>query len=125
MRKYLMFLCLLISIVRLSDAQNNRDSIPSHKNNASHAEWVSECLNDFKKIKIGMNREVVDKMFASPGGISSGWDKVCLHPDCRYFAVQVKFSRARDERGKPGPPSPQDTVIKISAPFFTLNRNID
>jgi hypothetical protein len=78
---------------------------------------ISEILIECQKIKPGMTRAELLKVFTTEGGISSATQRTFVYRGCPYIKVDVDFTlsdpkqNALDER-------PTDTISKISKPYL-------
>lgn len=77
---------------------------------------VAEVLKDADKIKAGMKREDLMKVFTTEGGISTVAHRTFVHQRCPIIKVDVVFTLAEkqdalDER-------PSDKILKISSPYL-------
>ncbi len=83
------------------------------------AEWVQACLRDFESIKAGMTREQVEKKFPMDGGLQTASPTRFVHPQCRYFKIEVGFEFQRDEAdGNRAVMGKTDKVIAVSKPYL-------
>lgn len=89
------------------------------KEEAQHAGWVLACLKDFESIKAGMTREQVEKKFPMDGGLQTASPTRFVHPQCRYFKIEVGFEFQRDETdGNRAVMGKTDKVIAVSKPYL-------
>src|SRR5215467_1666635 len=58
--------------------------------------WVEQCLKDFESIKPGMTRGEAERKLLMDGGLQSASPVRFVHPECRYFKIEVQFDFARD-----------------------------
>jgi hypothetical protein len=91
------------------DRQSQRDKALS--------EQISAILRDCEKIKPGMTRAQLLKVFTTEGGISSARHRRFVYRRCPYIKLDVEFKLSApdqdvlDERMT-------DTISKISKPFL-------
>jgi len=71
---------------------------------ADHTTWVGESLMQIQKIKPGMTRGELLKVFRTEGGLSTGLNQSFAYRECPYFKVDVEFEAvgrpARDKEGR-------------------------
>jgi hypothetical protein len=108
------FLTLLSVIALAEDKPEKQDDDAKKKN-----EWVQSCLKDFESIKAGMTREQVEKKFPMDGGLQTASPTRFVHPQCRYFKIEVGFEFQRDEAdGNRAVMGKTDKVIAVSKPYL-------
>ncbi len=78
---------------------------------------VTGALNDIGKIKVGMKRRDLDKMFSVDGGISSINPQRFVYEKCDFIKVEVKF-RFVDNGNKFPKNNSEDEIIEISKPYL-------
>jgi len=102
----------LFSVVALAEDQ-------PEKQETQRAEWVQACLKDFESIKAGMTREQVEKKFPMDGGLQTASPTRFVHPQCRYFKIEVGFEFQRNEAdGNRALMGKTDKVIAVSKPYI-------
>ena len=74
---------------------------------------ISGILTECQKIKTGMTRADLLKVFTTEGGFSTqGW-RTYVHSRCPYIKVDVEFAPT-----KSGQEQPTDIITKISKPYL-------
>ncbi len=86
-------------------------------------EWVANSLKEMQKVKVGMTRADLLKVFTTEGGLSTGLSRTYVYRECSYIKVDVEFEpvgqRARDTDGRVTPVEADEDVIKrISKPYL-------
>jgi len=109
------FFVLLLTISILS-AQSPQKS-------QGHTEWMANSLKEMQKIKVGMTREDLLKVFTTEGGISTDLNRTYVYRECPYIKVDVEFEPvgrpARDADGRVTLVEANEDVIKnISRPYL-------
>ena len=81
--------------------------------------FLQQCLYDFSKIKVGMTRVEIEKMFPYPGGINGVSPTRFIHPRCDFFVIEVTFDFKRDlaNQGR-AIEGKDDKVTAVSRPFI-------
>ena len=86
----------------------------------THEEWVLKSLQEMNKVKEGMTRADLLKVFGEEGGLSTRTQRTYVYKECRFFKVDVKFEPA--ERGSsPLAESPDDRITEISRPYLNYS----
>jgi hypothetical protein len=80
---------------------------------------ISEVLKEAGKVKPGMTREELLKVFSTEGGISTARQRTFVYQGCSLIKVDVEFSVAEKDGGVEERPS--DKILKISKPYLELN----
>ena len=98
-------------------------SAQSPQKSQSHTEWMANSLKEMQKIKVGMTREDLLKVFTTEGGLSTGLNRTYVYRDCAYIKVDVEFEPvgrpARDADGRVTLVEANEDVIKnISRPYL-------
>jgi len=86
------------------------------QNQTTSCKCVTDALTDIGKIKAGMKRKDLDKMFFVDGGISSITERF-VYKKCNFIKVEVKF-RFIDENNKFLTQNPDDEIIEISKTYL-------
>jgi hypothetical protein len=81
------------------------------------AKQISEILTECQKIKPGMTRAELPKVFTTEGGISSATHRTFVYRGCPYIKVDVDFNLS-DPKQKALEELPTDTISKISKPYL-------
>jgi hypothetical protein len=76
-----------------------------------------------QKIKVGMTRADLLKVFTTEGGLSSGLNRTYVYRECPYIKVDVEFEPvgrpARDTDGRVTlVEANEDVIKKISKPYL-------
>jgi hypothetical protein len=58
---------------------------------SAHVKWVAQCLRDIQKIKPGMTKGELLKVFDEGGGLSSPRTQTFVHRECPLMQVDVTF----------------------------------
>ena len=98
-------------------------SAQSPQKSQSHTEWMANSLQEMQKIKVGMTREDLLKVFTTEGGISTDLNRTYVYRECPYIKVDVEFEPvgrpARDADGRVTLVEANEDVIKnISRPYL-------
>ncbi|HXH70788.1 MAG TPA: hypothetical protein VNI60_10715 [Pyrinomonadaceae bacterium] len=97
---------LLFNFPKTSDGQSQTTS----------CKCVTDALAGIEKIKVGMKRRDLDKMFSVDGGISSITERF-VYEKCNFIKVEVKFKFV-DKSDKFPKGNPEDEIIEISKPYL-------
>ena len=106
----------LLLTVSMLPAQNNQKS-------QKQTEWIVNSLKEMQKIKVGMTRADLLKVFTTEGGLSTGLDRTYVYRECPYIKVDVEFEPvgrpARDGEGRVTlVETDEDVIKKISKPYL-------
>jgi len=106
---------LVISVSALSVRNSQRSE--------EHTEWIAKSLKEMEKIKVGMTRADLLKVFTTEGGLSTGLNRRYVYRECLYIKVDVEFEPvgrpARDVRGRVTLiEADGDVIKKISQPYL-------
>jgi hypothetical protein len=109
----LFVLLLTVSILPAQSSQRTQ----------GQTEWIANSLKEIQKIKIGMTRADLLKVFTTEGGLSTGLNRTYVYRECRYIKVAVEFEPvgrpARDAAGRVTlKEAGQDVIKKISKPYL-------
>jgi hypothetical protein len=86
-------------------------------------EWIADSLREIQKIKVGMTRADLLKIFTTEGGISAGLQRTYVYRECPYIKVDVEFEPV----GRPASDADgrvtlieanEDVIKKISKPYL-------
>lgn len=77
---------------------------------------VRQAIDDSLKIKPGMTRQEVEKLFEEDGGATTRGQTRYLYKPCMYIQIEITFKLATPRNSLD--PSPNDTVIKASEPYL-------
>jgi hypothetical protein len=78
---------------------------------------ISEILTECQKIKPGMTRAELLKVFDTEGGFSTVTQRTFVYRGCPYIKVDVDFNLS-DPKQKTLEERPTDTISKISKPYL-------
>jgi hypothetical protein len=78
---------------------------------------ISAILIECQKIKPGMTRAELLKVFTTEGGLSTATHRTFVYRDCPYIKVDVDFTPS-DPKQKMIEERPTDTISKISKPYL-------
>jgi hypothetical protein len=59
--------------------------------------WISKVLRQIGKVKPGMRRKDLLKVFTIEGGLSNRFQRNYVHKECPYIKVDVRFKAANNE----------------------------
>jgi hypothetical protein len=109
----LLILLLTISILPAQSSQKSQ----------SQREWIASSLKEMQKIKVGMKRADLLKVFTTEGGLATGLNRTYVYRDCSYIKVDVEFEPvgrpARDTEGRVTlVEANEDVIKKISKPYL-------
>ena len=98
-------------------------SAQSPQKSQAQTEWIVNSLKEMQKIKVGMTREDLLKVFTTEGGLSTGLNRTYVYGDCAYIKVDVEFEPvgrpASDTDGRVTLVEANEDVIKsISKPYL-------
>ena len=100
-------------------------SLPAQTSQGSQGqtEWIANSLREMQKIKVGMTRADVLKVFTTEGGLSTGLNRTYVYRECPYIKVDVEFEpvgrAARDVEGRMTlKEDGGDIIKKISKPYL-------
>jgi hypothetical protein len=89
--------------------------------NENFKKQISDILIECQKIKPGMTRAELMKVFTTEGGLSTVTHQTFVYRGCPYIKVDVDFTPS-DPKQKMVEERPTDTISKISNPY--LDRSI-
>ena len=78
---------------------------------------ISAILTGCQKIKPGMTRAELLKVFTTEGGLSTAMHRTFVYRGCPYIKVDVDFTDS-DPNQKMVEEHPTDTISKISKPYL-------
>lgn len=91
--------------------------ISNGQSQTSNCKCVSDALSDIEKIKVGMKRKDLDKMFFTDGGISPTNPQRFVYEQCNFIKLEVKFEFI-DTSNKFPKNNPDDKISEISKPYL-------
>ena len=83
-----------------------------------HTEWIDGVMRSIAKIKPGMTRKDLSKVFRTEGGLSTRIHRKYIYNHCPYIKVDVEFSAADESGVDPSVESPDDRIVGISRPYL-------
>lgn len=89
----------------------------SNENQKQNCQFIQESLNDISRIKIGMTRSDLLKVFDTEGGIYTRTQNHYVYKKCMFIRVDVKYSPVGGEQNSFAE-SPDDKIIEISKPYL-------
>jgi hypothetical protein len=89
------------------------------EDDAAFTERVSEVLKEARKVKPGMTREDLLKVFTTQGGIFSPQQRTFVYQRCSLIKVDVEF--ATTAKNAKVEELPSDKILKISKPYLDWN----
>jgi len=106
---------LVVSVSALSLKHSQQAQQPT--------EWIAKSLKEMEKIKPGMTRADLLKVFTTEGGLSTGLNRTYVYRECPYIKVDVEFEPvgrpARDAEGRVTlVEADQDVIKKVSKPYL-------
>src|SRR6266542_341238 len=72
----------VVSIPALSEA--------GAQGSQQQTEWVANSLKEMQKVKVGMTRADLLKVFTTEGGLSTGLSRTYVYRECSYIKVDVE-----------------------------------
>jgi len=86
-------------------------------------EFIANSLREIQKIKVGMTRADLLKVFTTEGGLSTGLTRTYVYRECPYIKVDVEFEPvgrpARNAEGRVTlVESGEDVIRTISKPYL-------
>ena len=95
----------------------------SSQKSQEQTRWIADSLKEMQKIKAGMTRADLLKVFTTEGGLSTGLNRTYVYRGCPYIKVDVEFEPvrrpARDAEGRVTLIEATDDVIKrMSKPYL-------
>jgi hypothetical protein len=110
---FLFALFISVSALSVRDSQRSQE----------HTEWIAKSLREMEKIRVGMTRADLLKVFTIEGGLSTGLNRRYVYRECPYIKVDVEFEPvgrpARDAQGRVTLIEADGDVIKgISKPYL-------
>lgn len=78
---------------------------------------ISDTLKECQKIKPGMTRAELSKVFTTEGGISTAKHRTFIYRGCPYIKVDVDFTLSDSKQGVLEE-RPTDTISKIFKPYL-------
>jgi hypothetical protein len=79
--------------------------------------WIAKVLRQIGKIKPGMRRRDLLKVFTTEGGVSNRFQSTYVDVECPYIKVNVRFKAPSSERNI-FTEDPNDIIESISQPYL-------
>ena len=81
---------------------------------------MAVTLKEIRKIKIGMTRADLLKIFTTEGGLSTPFNRTYVYRECPYIKVDVEFEPVgrRNAEGRVTQEAKEDVIKKISRPYL-------
>ena len=103
-------------------------SAQSSQKSQEQTEWLVNSLKEMQKVKVGMTRADLLKVFTTEGGLSTGLNRTYVYRECPLIKVDVEFEPvgrpARDAEGRVTLIEANGDVIKkISKPSQYRTKN--
>jgi len=104
-----------------SSAQIEDESVPVGDNyDQDRTKWIAKVLREVAKIRPGMKRQDLLKVFREEGGLSTRFQRTYVYARCPYIKVNVRFKLASSE--EKGPEERLDDIIEfISQPYLAYS----
>ncbi len=111
----------ILILVAASDAASQTTS-----NTAQQTAWIASVIKDVQKIKVGMTRGDLRKVFGEEGGLSTTGQRTYVYLGCPYIKVDFEFeSRGREIKDTKGqylrPESDLDVIKKMSKAYLAFS----
>ena len=92
----------------------------SSQRTQEQTEWAANTLKEIQKIKVGMTRADLLKVFTTEGGLSTPFNRTYVYKECPYLKVDVEFEPVgrRDAEGRVTRETNEDVIKKISRPYL-------
>lgn len=95
------------------------ESVPENDRLAQERkEWITKVLYEISKIRPGMTRRDLLKVFTIEGSLSTRRQRTYVYAGCPYIKVDVKFTTANGDRGEVVREELGDVVESISKPYL-------
>ena len=117
-------LCSLAGIV-VTNPWMNSVSNAQGTSGAANIRWVEEVLGRMNRVKPGMTRADLLRVFTTEGGLSTGLERTYVSQDCSLFKVNVTFlavgRSAKDKQGRVTlAEDGRDEIETISRPYIAF-----
>lgn len=96
---------------------------PLQQTSEQPSQLIEVSLKEIQKIKVGMTRADLLKVFTTEGGLSTGLNRTYVYRECSYIKVDVEFEPV----GRPARDADwrvtlveanEDVIKKISKPYL-------
>jgi hypothetical protein len=99
-------------------AQIQDEAVPvGAEYNEERTKWIAKVLRQVAKIKPGMERQDLLKVFTTEGGLSTRLQRTYVYSECPYIKVNVRFKAATIESNGTDE-APDDIIESISQPYL-------
>lgn len=107
-----------VSVTTNSAAQDASDD--------HNVKWVAHVLEQIERIKLGMTRADLLKVFTTEGGLSTGLQRTYVSRSCPYFKVDATFRAVgRPDKDAEGRVTlvedSRDEILSISRPYLEFS----
>jgi len=110
-----LILCLALVLSGILFAYSSVSAQPATNNDLT--KQISAILTECQKIKPGMTRAELLKIFTTQGGIWSAMHRTFVYRGCPYIKVDVDFTLS-DPRQEGIEERPTDIISKVSKPYL-------
>ena len=115
---------LVISILLI--AAFSGVSAQTRSNTDEQTKWIASVIKDVQKIKAGMTRGEMRKVFGEEGGIATTSQRTYVYLGCPYIKVDFEFeSRGPEIKDADGqyrrPESDLDVIKRMSKPYLEFS----
>jgi hypothetical protein len=98
-------------------AQIEDESVPvGDEYNQERTKWIAKVLRQIQKIKPGMKRQDLLKVFTTEGGLSSRLQRTYVSSECPFIKVDVRFRATSESREMDE--DLDDIIVSISQPYL-------
>jgi len=103
---------------QLDSAGRSIEPLPTNSvADANLTKQISKILTECQKIKPGMTRAELLKVFTTEGGLSTATHRTFVYRDCAHLKIDVDFNLS-DSKQNALEERPTDTISKISKPYL-------
>jgi hypothetical protein len=88
------------------------------KNDKELTKQISGILVECQKIKPGMTRAELLKVFTTEGGLSTATHRTFVYRGCPYIKIDVDFKSSDQKAKKADEEKPTDIITEISKPYL-------
>ena len=102
-------------------SQIQDESVPvGDQYNRERTMWIAKALRQIEKIKPGMKRQDLLKVFTTEGGLSTRSQRTYVYSECPYIKVNVRFKASANESDGIEE-DPNDIIESISQPYLQFS----
>ena len=117
------FAVVIVALLFAAVISTSALSVGSSQKSQQQTEWVAKSLREIQKVKVGMTRADLLKVFTTEGGLSTGLSRTYVYRECPYIKIDVEFEPvgrpAHDADGRVTLVEADGDVIKrISKPYL-------